>query len=825
MGFPDRPRRARLDMEKLEDRTTPASLDDALSVALPELAATGEVVGDRINVVMTVETNTATDAASLAGTPFAQSVQALGFGIYSVTLTPGTDLTEAVEFYGRVEGVQSASADTIVQVQRVPNDPRYTSLYGMNKIGAPTVWDTTTGNPNFVVAVIDSGVDYNHPDLAANMWRNPGETAGDGLDNDGNGFIDDVFGADFANNDGNPMDDNNHGTHVAGTIGAVGNNGVGVAGVNWSVKIMALKFLSASGSGATSGAVRALDYAVAKGAKLSNNSWGGGGADSALAAAIGRARSAGHIFVAAAGNSAQNVDVTPSYPASYVANYDNIVNVAATDSNDNLASFSNFGATRVQLAAPGVGILSTTPNNTYSSFNGTSMAAPHVAGAIALYWGQNPNLTYQQVISKLTSSVDVVASLNGKVSTGGRLNVAKMFAGSTSPPVFVSGPKVTAATFGGATSTQFDKVTVTFDKAVNASTFTAADVASFVGPNGAISTTFTVAPVSGTTNQFVISFAAQTAAGSYSLTFGPSITDTAGNAMNQNNNTTNGETGDRFAAGGALTQNVTRTYGTGTISVAINDLSTAVSTLTVTDDVRISDLNAAVTLTHTWDSDLIVTLTSPTVNGVAGRTVTLFNRRGGSGDNLTNTRFDDEAATPIANGAAPFNGTYRPDALLSAFDGLSTKGTWTLRVQDLARGDVGRLTNWSLTAAGTLGAGGLSMTSFGFLDESAPLDILADEPLTEPIAVEAAETFAEPTATEPAPAANPLLFLLGDDSERPADAPLTAPGDFADREDRPSLDAASGELDVTEDAAYAMLYFAPGAAAGAEDVFEAFAVD
>src|SRR5439155_17767879 len=162
---------------------------------------------------------------------------------------------------------------------------------------------------------------------------------------------------DFANNDSDPMDDNGHGTHVSGTIGAIGNNSRGVVGVNWSVEIMALKFLNANGSGYTSDAVSALDFAVANGAKVSNNSWGGGGYDSTLAAAIGRAKSAGHIFVAAAGNSSQNIDTTASYPASYIQSYNNVVTVAATDSNDNLASFSNYGSSSVTLAAPGVSIL------------------------------------------------------------------------------------------------------------------------------------------------------------------------------------------------------------------------------------------------------------------------------------------------------------------------------------------------------------------------------------------------------------------------------------------------------------------------------------
>ncbi|MFM8273634.1 MAG: S8 family peptidase, partial [Gemmata sp.] len=482
MGFPDRVRagHAQLAVELLEDRTTPSQLDGLASLPLPELVSTGAAASDRVNVVMRAETSSAADASALAATPFAASVKSLGFGIYSVSLAPGTDIGAALAYYNGLSGVQSAAPDEIVRLQLNPNDPSFGSLYGMQKIGAPTAWNTSTGTSSFVVAVIDSGVDYNHPDLAANMWRNPSEVAGDGIDNDGNGLVDDYFGADFANNDGNPMDDNNHGTHVAGTIGAVGNNGVGVVGVNWNVKIMALKFLSASGSGAISGAISCLDYAVSHGAKLSNNSWGGGGYSSTMAAAIGRAQSAGHIFVAAAGNNGQNNDVTAFYPASYIQSYNNVVTVAATDSNDALASFSNYGASSVTLAAPGVGILSTTPNNTYSSFSGTSMASPHVTGAIALYWGANPTLSYTQVIDKLKTSVDVLSNLSGVVATGGRLNVAKMF---TSGPAPTLGPKVVTAVYSGAVTTQFDKVRVTFDKDIDASSFTIDDIVSFNGPN------------------------------------------------------------------------------------------------------------------------------------------------------------------------------------------------------------------------------------------------------------------------------------------------------------------------------------------------------
>lgn len=857
MGFPDRRAfsRPQLKVEQLEDRTVPAKLDAGLSEVLGEIATTGTIIGDKVNVVMTSATDS---GAALAASPFAASVKSLGFGIYNVTLASGTNQTDALNYFRGLAGVESAAADELVNVQATPNDTSYSSLYGMTKIGAPTAWDTTTGSPGFVVAVIDSGIDTTHQDLYLNTWLNSAEIptanrdainaalgrasgtaitfrdlnnltaaqrtsatitdvngngridGGDaisswsnGTDADGNGFTDDLIGWDFANSDNNPFDDNNHGTHVAGTIGAIGNNGTGVVGVNWQVQMMGLKFLAASGSGSLSGAIGALNYAVAQGVKVSNNSWGGGGFNSTLAAAIGRARDAGHIFVAAAGNSAQNIDTSPSYPASYISSYNNVVNVAATDSADRLASFSNFGRNSVTLAAPGVGILSTTPNNTYSSFNGTSMAAPHVAGAIALYWSQNPTLTYTQVISKLTSSVDVVSGLSTTVQTSGRLNVAKMFSGGTVAPA----PKVTSAVFNGVAGTNFSSVRVTFDRAIDAGTFTAADVTRFVGPSGASIAVSSVTAVSSTV--FDITFATQTAAGAYSLTFGPNITS-GGRAMDQNNNGTAGEAADTFTATGTLVLSTTRTYGLSNLNVTIRDNATVASSFTVADNISITDLNVNVTLTHTYVSDLVITLQGPTVNGVAGPTVTLFNRRGGSGDNLTNTRFDDEATTAIANGLAPFNGTFRPDGLLSAFDGRSTAGVWTLRIRDAATTDTGRLTAWSITATGSVGGGTGAGRSLGFRAED-DFDAAATADTSRAVAA-ATVAPAAPTASASAPSALGFFGLLGLD-----DAPVAGEGVVADepaREERVARFAAPtndlvGDDEDDFDAVLAMLYMPP----------------
>ncbi len=302
-----------------------------------------------------------------------------------------------------------------------------------NDIDAPEAWDITTGSTNIVVAVIDSGIDYRHPDLAANMWVNRAELNGiHGVDDDDNGYVDDIYGYDFCNSDPDPIDDHCHGTHVAGTIGAVGNNGIGVAGVCWNVRIMALKFLAESGSGTDSDAIECIDYAIRNGARIMNNSWGGGGFSQAVMDTISVANDAGVLFVAAAGNSAGDNDQYPEYPSGY--DVPNVIAVAATGSDDELASFSCYGATSVDLAAPGMDILSTLPTymtyamlrsgylTNYGVSSGTSMATPHVSGALALLESYYPSLTAAQAKSRLLARVDPVPALGGKVLFCGRLN-------------------------------------------------------------------------------------------------------------------------------------------------------------------------------------------------------------------------------------------------------------------------------------------------------------------------------------------------------------------------------------------------------------------
>jgi subtilisin family serine protease len=352
------------------------------------------------------------------------------------------DTLAAIEALKQHPDVLYAEPNYLLYLDATPNDPRFVSneLYGLLKIGAPTAWNTTTGNSSVVVAVIDEGIDKLHPDLQANIWTNPAEVAGNGIDDDGNGFIDDVNGYNFAGNTGT-IPAENHATHVAGTIGAIGNNNTGVVGVNWQVRLMSLKFIDGS-SGSTADSIRACNYSRqmhdlwvstngVKGAnvRVLNNSYGGGGFSQSFFDAINALNQSGILFVAAAGNAPDspepNNDLVPHYPSGYDA--PNVISVAATDSNDALASFSHFGATSVDLGAPGVGILSTTANNTYSFFNGTSMATPHVAGAAALLLAQNPNLTVQKLKSLLIFNGDPVSSLAGKTLTGRRLDVANSF--------------------------------------------------------------------------------------------------------------------------------------------------------------------------------------------------------------------------------------------------------------------------------------------------------------------------------------------------------------------------------------------------------------
>jgi subtilase family protein/fervidolysin-like protein len=353
--------------------------------------------------------------------------------------------------------VRYAEPNFIVHADALPNDPSFFRLWGLNNggqsvggvpsvpdadIDAPEAWNVTTGSYNVTVAVIDTGVDYTHSDLSSAIWINSGEDCPgcrtDGLDNDGNGYVDDWRGWDFVNDDNAPADDHGHGTHVAGTIGAQGDNGIGVTGVSWRVRLMSLKFLSASGTGSTADAVSAVLYAAEQGAEVLNNSWGGDEYSQALADAIGVADADDSLFVAAAGNDGSDNDAFPTYPSSY--DLPNVVSVAATDNRDGLAWFSNVGRRSVDLGAPGVNVYSTWPGNSYQYLSGTSMAAPHLSGAAALAKAAFPGATDVGLKALLLGTTDPNQYLAGRTATGGRLNAAAAVGCNGSPKIWFDTP-------------------------------------------------------------------------------------------------------------------------------------------------------------------------------------------------------------------------------------------------------------------------------------------------------------------------------------------------------------------------------------------------
>ena len=321
----------------------------------------------------------------------------------------------------------TCSRNTELQATTLPNDASYILQYAHAQMASSAAWDITTGSPSLVALVVDTGIDYNHPDLQANIWRNPAEIPNNGIDDDRNGYIDDVSGINTITGSGNPMDDNGHGTHVAGIIGAVGNNATGVVGINWTTKLAAAKFLSASGSGSTADAIKAITYGTALRAAghrviAMNNSWGGTTYSKPLLDAISAASDAGILFVAAAGNNARNNDSYLFYPASYKA--PNVIAVASTDSTGALSSFSNFGSQSVHIAAPGSSIYSTVLRSTYGYKSGTSMAAPQVAGLALLTQSACEQLTLAGLKTTILSNGVKTSSLMGRVTSGSIANAA-----------------------------------------------------------------------------------------------------------------------------------------------------------------------------------------------------------------------------------------------------------------------------------------------------------------------------------------------------------------------------------------------------------------
>ena len=630
--------------------------------------------------------------------------------------------------------VETAQPDWAIEADRTPNDTYYGYfLYGLNNTGqsggtrdadidAPEAWDLTTGT-NVVVGIIDTGIDWNHPDLAGNIWTNAAEVSGvSGVDDDANGYVDDLRGWDFVNNDNNPFDDNGHGTHVSGTVAGTGNNVLGVVGVCWRARLMGLKFLSAGGSGYDSDAIRAIRYATRNGARVTNNSWGGGGSSQAEYDAIAEADAAGVLFVAAAGNSGTNNDSSPHYPSSFTN--PNLIAVASTDRYDLKSSFSNYGATSVDLGAPGSAIYSTYPGSRYASLSGTSMATPHVTGACALLWSYAPTRTHAQVRTAIFSGVDAKASMAGRTATGGRLNVYRSLLSIGSSPSLhsisgtvrqggspLSGVTVTLSGAASATATTGSTGTYTFaglaDGAYTVTpsrlNFTFAPVSIAVALAGADSagndfaaTLTNPLSISGTVTDGAGALAGVTVALSGAAA-ASTATDASGNysfgsLLNGSYTVTSTSAGFAFTpasrsvtltTSSASAQDFTGVAATTTTytndpnpDLPITDFQITTSTIVVPAGAgTVQDVNVFVNLTHTYIGDLFILVRSP-----SGTSVILHNQTGGSTDNLV-TWYDTQTA---------------PAQSLSAFVGQAASGTWTLTVEDRAAYDVGTLNEWRL---------------------------------------------------------------------------------------------------------------------------------
>ncbi len=395
-------------------------------LALGATAAAAQAAPTSDSVLVKVDTDAGNGGRSEVGQALeADASRPLMAGWAAYDLPAPVTLARARALLSDEPAADAVSLDQRVRALEVPNDPLYADYqWDLRTIGAPAGWDASTGASQVTVAVIDTGVDISHPDLAARIWRNTGETAGNGIDDDHNGYIDDVNGWNFTGSGSNQLfssaDGDSHGTHVAGTIAARRGNSYGIAGIADNARIMPLKFLTPSG-GYTSDAISAIQYAVAKGAKVINASWGGTGYSAPLCDAVAQAGAAGVLFVAAAGNDGTNNDASPVWPANCPAG--TLVSVAATTSADGLASFSNRGATTVDVGAPGDSIASTLPGAAFGYKSGTSMAAPHVTGIAAVVRGLYPGFSAAQLRSAVIWGGRSIPALSGVTATGRRADL------------------------------------------------------------------------------------------------------------------------------------------------------------------------------------------------------------------------------------------------------------------------------------------------------------------------------------------------------------------------------------------------------------------
>lgn len=574
----------------------------------------------------------------------------------------GMSTKEAIARLKSHQAIEYVEPDYQVSIAQTPDDPRFDELWGLNNDGqtggtadadidAVEAWDISTGSRDVVVGVIDTGIDYSHSDLASNMWVNSSEVPGDGIDNDGNGFVDDVHGINAITNSGDPMDDEGHGTHVSGTIGASGNNATGVVGVNHEVSLVGCKFLDAAGNGSTSDAIKCIDYMVGlKNAgvnlRVLNNSWGGGGYSQALADAIASSEAADLLFVAAAGNDTIDNDVNPHYPS----NYENasVLSVASTDQTDNISWFSHYGLTSVDMGAPGSAILSTTPGESYASYSGTSMATPHVAGAAALVLSINPELNTQELKELLMSSGDANTALQGVTVAGTRLNVNQALIDADPTPGFkISADPLTQQIVAG----QATNYTFTIGSIAQWDEEVTLELSSTL--SGAYLSASTVRP--GDEVMLNVETDTDTQWGEYELT----VTATADEIVKQQSVK-------------LMIQPVGLndfTYSSNaSVDIPDNSPVGAVSVINVPDDLTVFGTTADVDITHTYSGDLVVKLVS-----AQGTQVTLQSNVGGSSDDIVRS-FTSES-----------------------FNGEVATGDWTLHVEDTAAADTGTINTWSLT--------------------------------------------------------------------------------------------------------------------------------
>jgi subtilisin family serine protease len=394
-----------------------------LLLALPGSAGAADVVKGRLIVGFTAETSHQRVASLVQGAGARIERRLDRIGALLIRPRHGTATKGLRDRLRHARGVRYVEPDFIVAKSATPDDPDYNRQWALQPIGngiaAPSAWDRRTACS--LVATLDTGAQYTHPDLTGNIWHNPHEVDDNGKDDDHNGWVDDYYGVNVQQGSGNAVDGDGHGTHVAGIIAGHGNNATGIAGTCWTASVMPIRFMNSQGKGSTSDAVTGLDYAIHEHAKVVNCSFGSSSKSTALEDAVKSAESAGVLLVVAAGNDTQSIDAEPEYPASYTEG--NILTVAAIDDTGALASFSNYGAKSVDLAAPGDEIFSTYPTSSYKLLSGTSMAAPMVAATAAMLHAQDPDLTYSQIRSTIKASVVPDAALAGKTVTGGLLNL------------------------------------------------------------------------------------------------------------------------------------------------------------------------------------------------------------------------------------------------------------------------------------------------------------------------------------------------------------------------------------------------------------------